>query len=160
MISYIMYISSSYYLQLRKSFHLRHFHLSSQNFHLRRKKCDTFRQRSSHALAIKVFPVPGGPVSNTPRGILAPTFTKRSGACRFGGWWRKCHQSIKNWMVPYQRTPMEVARAMRYSGLGVRSVDPVGDFLEPTCHQVKCRDFLWIRYVWRNGSYWKGIPTA
>ena len=25
---------------------------------------------------------------------------------------------------------MEVARAMRYSGLGVRSGDPVGDFLD------------------------------
>ena len=36
---------------------------------------------------------------------------------------------------------MEVARAMRYSGLGVRSVDPVGDFLEPTCHRVKCQGF-------------------
>ena len=27
-------------------------------------------------------------------------------------------QSIKNWMGPYQRTPKEVARAMRFSGLG------------------------------------------
>jgi len=35
-------------------------------------------------------------------------------------------------MGPYQRTPKEVAKAIRYSGLGVRSVDPVGDFLEPT----------------------------
>ena len=33
-------------------------------------------------------------------------------------------------MGPYQRTPKEVARAMRYSGLGVRSVGPVGDFLD------------------------------
>ena len=33
-------------------------------------------------------------------------------------------------MGPYQRTPKEVARAIRYSGLGVRSVGPVGDFLE------------------------------
>ena len=38
--------------------------------------------------------------------------------------------SIKNWMGPYQRTPKEVARAIRYSGLGVRSVGPVGDFLD------------------------------
>ena len=37
---------------------------------------------------------------------------------------------IKNWMGPYQRTPKEVARATRSSGLGVRSVGPVGDFLE------------------------------
>ena len=40
------------------------------------------------------------------------------------------HDSIKNWMGPYQRTPKEVARAIRFSGLGVRSVGPVGDFLE------------------------------
>ena len=33
-------------------------------------------------------------------------------------------------MGPYQRTPKEVARAIRYSGLGVRSVGPVGDFLD------------------------------
>ena len=33
-------------------------------------------------------------------------------------------------MGPYQRTPKEVARAIRFSGLGVRSVGPVGDFLE------------------------------
>mmetsp|Transcript_19865 Transcript_19865/g.50817 ORF Transcript_19865/g.50817 Transcript_19865/m.50817 type:complete len:378 (-) Transcript_19865:733-1866(-) len=34
------------------------------------------------AFAINVLPVPGGPVSRTPLGILAPTFTKRSGALR------------------------------------------------------------------------------
>ena len=39
--------------------------------------------------------------------------------------------SIKNWMGPYQRTP--VTRAIRYSGLGVRSVGPVGDFLDCWC---------------------------
>ena len=33
-------------------------------------------------------------------------------------------------MGPYQRTPKEVTRAIRYSGLGVRSVGPVGDFLD------------------------------
>ena len=33
-------------------------------------------------------------------------------------------------MGPYQQTPNKVARAIRYSGLGVRSVGPVGDFLE------------------------------
>ena len=37
--------------------------------------------------------------------------------------------SIKNCMGPCQRTPKEFARATRYSGLGVRSVGPVGDFL-------------------------------
>ena len=33
-------------------------------------------------------------------------------------------------MGPCQRTPKEVARALRFSGLGVRSVGPVGDFLD------------------------------
>ena len=33
-------------------------------------------------------------------------------------------------MGPYQRTSKEVAGAIRFSGLGVRSVGPVGDFLE------------------------------
>mmetsp|Transcript_5985 Transcript_5985/g.14167 ORF Transcript_5985/g.14167 Transcript_5985/m.14167 type:complete len:203 (-) Transcript_5985:385-993(-) len=36
----------------------------------------------ARALAISVLPVPGGPVSSTPRGILAPTFTNLSGALR------------------------------------------------------------------------------
>ena len=31
---------------------------------------------------------------------------------------------------PYQRTPKEVARGLGYSGLGVHSVGPVGDFLD------------------------------
>ena len=38
--------------------------------------------------------------------------------------------SIKNWMGPYQRTPKEVARALRYSVLGVCSVGPVGNYLQ------------------------------
>ena len=33
-------------------------------------------------------------------------------------------------MGPYQRTPKEVAGAIRFSGLGVRPVGPVGDFLD------------------------------
>jgi len=37
-------------------------------------------------------------------------------------------------MGPYQRTPQYGARDIRYSGLGVRSVGPVGDFLEPPTH--------------------------
>mmetsp|Transcript_20829 Transcript_20829/g.47595 ORF Transcript_20829/g.47595 Transcript_20829/m.47595 type:complete len:217 (-) Transcript_20829:227-877(-) len=36
----------------------------------------------ARAFAMRVLPVPGGPVSRTPLGILAPTFTKRSGAFR------------------------------------------------------------------------------
>ena len=49
----------------------------------------------------------------------------------FGSLARKVEKrSIKNWMGPYQRTPKEVARAIRFSGLGVCSVGPVGDFLD------------------------------
>ena len=33
-------------------------------------------------------------------------------------------------MGPYQRAPKKVTRAIKYPGLGVRSVGPVGDFLE------------------------------
>ena len=45
------------------------------------------------------------------------------------------HLSIKNWMGPYLRTAKKVTRAIKYPGLGVRSVGPVGDFLESgTCH--------------------------
>ena len=53
-------------------------------------------------------------------------------------------------MGPYQRTPKEVARAMRYSGLGVRSVGPVGDFLErnkfqkPRCFMPKSSECNWF----------------
>ena len=38
-------------------------------------------------------------------------------------------------MGPYQQTPKVVARAIRYSGLGVASVGPVGDFLEKAIEQ-------------------------
>ena len=38
------------------------------------------------------------------------------------------HQKLNG--TESQRTPKEVARAIRYSGLGVRSVGPVGEFLE------------------------------
>ena len=90
---------------------------------------------------------------------LHPTSTKRRlfvkllviwGACWLGNRWNlRCQNnskhpkkqkirgtrpsdwySIKNWMGPYQRTPKLVGRVIRYSGLGVRSVGPVGDFLE------------------------------
>ena len=33
-------------------------------------------------------------------------------------------------MGPYQWTPKKVTRAIKYLGLGVRSVGPVGDFLD------------------------------
>ena len=49
-----------------------------------------------------------------------------------GGYKPNNKKSIKNWMGPYQRTPKEVARAIRFSGWGVRSVGPVRDFLEKT----------------------------
>ena len=35
-------------------------------------------------------------------------------------------------MGTYQRTPKKVTRAIKYPGLGVRSVGPVGDFLDST----------------------------
>ena len=39
--------------------------------------------------------------------------------------------SIKNWMGPYPNGPLSCDRAIRYSGyFGVRSVGPVGDFLD------------------------------
>jgi len=44
-------------------------------------------------------------------------------------------------MGPYQRTPKEVDRAIRYSGLGVRSVGPVGDFLD-----IRISQFLWYSH--------------
>ena len=37
-------------------------------------------------------------------------------------------------MGPYQRTPKKVTRAIKYPGLGVRSVGPVGDFLDNLLH--------------------------
>ena len=46
---------------------------------------------------------------------------------------KQFHQKLNG--TESQRTPKEVARAIRFSGLGVRSVGPVGDFLE----QCKCR---------------------
>ena len=45
------------------------------------------------------------------------------------------HQKLNG--TESQRTPKEVATAIRFSGLGVRSVGPVGDFLEPTYKSYK-----------------------
>ena len=39
-------------------------------------------------------------------------------------------------MGPYQRTPKSGDKAIRYSGLGVRSVGPVGDFLDSETFQT------------------------
>ena len=51
-------------------------------------------------------------------------------------------------MGPYQRTSKSVARAARYSGL-VRSVGPVGDFLE--------REFTSAqKKTTRQCSFWLG----
>ena len=44
----------------------------------------------------------------------------------------------------HQRTPKKVARVIRYPGLGVRSVGPVGDFLEnsdTSCSSMFVKDF-------------------
>ena len=71
--------------------------------------------------------------------------------------------SIKNWMGPYQRTPKGVARAVRFSGLGVRSVGPVGDFLERLFNpvpKVEKRDQSHdasmgrVRYIYRSMTTW------
>ena len=50
----------------------------------------------------------------------------------------KIHQKVG----PYQRTPKEVTRAIRYSGLGVRLVGPVGDFLDKRFNLVTHRTKL------------------
>ena len=42
-------------------------------------------------------------------------------------------------MGPFQRTPKWGAKDIRYSGLGVRSVGPVGDFLEGSDVEVAFR---------------------
>ena len=57
--------------------------------------------------------------------------------------------SIKNWMGPYQRTPKEVARAIRFSGLGVRSVGPVGDFLDHGNRSFRT-GFPWVPASWQE----------
>ena len=45
-------------------------------------------------------------------------------------------------MGPYQRTPKKVTRAIKYPGLGVRSVGPVGDFLE----LIRAYQSLWSKH--------------
>ena len=47
---------------------------------------------------------------------------------------------------PYQRTPKKVTRAMKYPGLGVRSVGPVGNFLEGMKHLSKENSFSPISF--------------
>ena len=59
---------------------------------------------------------------------------------------------MKNRMGPYQRTPKKVARAIRYSGLGVRSVGPVGYFLETS---KKCSQRIKNQLEMKNDA-WKG----
>ena len=63
--------------------------------------------------------------------------------------------SIKNWMRPYHRTPKEVATAIGYSGLGVRSVGPVGDVVGLLSFHPSQRvavieriEGLWRRFLW------------
>ena len=55
-------------------------------------------------------------------------------------------------MGPYQRTPKEVARAIRFSGLGVRSVGPAGDFLEYIYIHVLLLTLLLFAYF--CSAYW------
>ena len=54
-------------------------------------------------------------------------------------------------MGPYQRTPKEVARAIRFSGLGVRSVDPVGDFLDISSLVIFVPNKLHCKW---KGTWW------
>ena len=60
-------------------------------------------------------------------------------------------------MGPYQRTPKEVARAIRYSGLEVRSVGPVGDFVDinkndvPKNHCTLQKNGAWMCFSQRSG---------
>ena len=68
--------------------------------------------------------------------------------------------SIKNWMGPYQRTLKEVARAIRFSGLGVRSVGPVGDFLDSLLTNLSTYfTFHWLSThcsfaIWHRKQIW------
>ena len=65
---------------------------------------------------------------NWPLGLIIHHFKCHGSYLSSTNFWQK---SIKNWMGPYQRTPKKkVTRAIKYTGLGVRSVGPVGDFLE------------------------------
>ena len=45
-------------------------------------------------------------------------------------------------MGPYQRTPKKGTRAIQYPGLGVRSVGPVGDFLDDS---IQKRPKMWVK---------------
>ena len=50
-------------------------------------------------------------------------------------------------MGPYQRTPKLVGRVIRYSGFGVRSVGPVGDFLDSNMF------FLIFKFICISGVF-------
>ena len=58
-------------------------------------------------------------------------------------------------MGPYQRTPKKVTRAIKYPGLGVRSVGPVGDFLDQCICQVSVQLQCWnFRYLHHHTESW------
>ena len=104
-----------------------------------------------HALAssIKVFPS-SYPIRNSQQTtcLLETSNLKQPSCLRFSI--EKCrvfwiHQKLNG--TESQRTPKEVAiRAIRYSGLGVRSVGPIGDFLK---WRVK---FFHLIFVERNNA--------
>ena len=58
-------------------------------------------------------------------------------------------------MGPYQRSPKEVTRVIRYSGLGVRSLGPVGDFLDMIfcCCHAQLLFFLSIKISSQGGNH-------
>ena len=66
-------------------------------------------------------------------------------------------------MGPYQRTPKKkVTRAIKYTGLGVRSVGPVGDFLEKNMQLLTLYDTktLWsLFFVFSNFHRIKNIEN-
>ena len=82
------------------------------------------------------------------------TIDKDSGHNWFGHNWYTW--SIKHWMGPYQWTPMEVARAIWYSCLGVHSVGPVGDFLDMMIDMANVGGWTYSRFpavITRIGSF-------
>ena len=62
-------------------------------------------------------------------------------------------------MGPYQRIPKKVTRAIKYPGLGVRSVGPVGDFLEKKIPRIGRQAIDVPNFDWcLVGLKFQGLP--
>ena len=61
-------------------------------------------------------------------------------------------------MGPYQRTPKKVTRAIKYPGLGVRSVGLVGDFLKKKSPRIG-RQLDVPNFTALLGVKFQGLPT-